>query len=168
MGGLVNLGIDLPMLVAQIINVGILLVVLYLVAYKPVMRMLDERSRRIRESMEQAEAVKEQVARAEEEARRQLEAAAQEGQKRIAQAVQIGEELKRKAQEEARREAEALIARARAEIKREREEAIDELRRAVADLTILAAGKVIERSLDKEAHRELIEKVLEESSALKK
>ncbi|HEY82852.1 MAG TPA: F0F1 ATP synthase subunit B [Dehalococcoidia bacterium] len=168
MEGLGALGVNLPTLVAQIVNVVILLALLYLVAYKPVMRMLDERSRRIRESMEQADAIKEQVARTEEEVRRQLEAASKEGQKRIAQAVQIGEELKRKAQAEARQEAEALIARARAEIKREREEAIDELRRAVADLTILAASRVIERSLDKEAHRELIEKVLEESSALRK
>jgi len=168
MEGLASLGVNLPTLVAQVVNVGILLVLLYLVAYKPVMRMLDERSRRIKESMEQADAIKEQVARTEEEVRKQLEAASKEGQKRIAQAVQIGEELKRKAQAEARQEAETLLARARAEIQREREEAIDELRRAVADLTILAAGKVIERSLDKEAHRELIEKVLEESSALKK
>ena len=38
----------------------------------------------------------------------------------------------------------------------------------VADLTILAAGKVIDRTLDKKAHRQLIDKVLEESTALKK
>ena len=168
MGGLADLGINLPVLVAQIVNVVILLGLLYLVAYKPVMRMLDERSRRVKESMEQADAIKEQAARAEEEVKKQLEAASREGQERIAQAVQIGEGVKQKAQQEARQEAETLIARARTEIQRERDEAIDELRKEVADLTILAAGKVIERSLDKKAHRELIDKVLEESTALKK
>jgi F-type H+-transporting ATPase subunit b len=71
--------------------------------------------------------------------------------------------VKQKAQGDARREAEALIGRARAEIQRERDDAIGEVRREFADLTVLAAGKVIERSLDKEQHRELIEKVLEES-----
>ena len=168
MGGLADLGINLPVLVAQIVNVAILLGLLYLVAYKPIMRMLDERSRRIKESMEQAEAIKEQAARAGEEVKKQLEAAAREGQKRIAQAVQIGEDVKQKAQQEARQETETLINRARTEIKQERDEAIDELRKEVADLTIMAAEKVIDRSLDKEAHRDLIDKVLEESAALKK
>jgi len=168
MGGLADLGINLPVLVAQIVNVAILLGLLYLVAYKPIMRMLDERSRRIKESMEQTEAIKEQAARAEGEVKKQLEAAAREGQKRIAQAVQIGEDVKQKAQQEARQETETLINRARTEIKQERDEAIDELRKEVADLTIMAAEKVIDRSLDKEAHRDLIDKVLEESTALKK
>ena len=97
-----------------------------------------------------------------------LEEASKEGQERIARAVRAGEEVKQKAQAEARQEAEALIDRARTEIQRERDEAIDELRKEVADLTILAASKVIDRSLDKEAHRQIIDKVLEESSTLKK
>jgi len=168
MGGLANLGINLPVLVAQIVNVAILLGLLYLVAYKPIMRMLDERSRRIKESMEQADAIKEQAARAEEEVKKQLEAAGREGQERITQAVQVGEEVKQKAQQEARQEAETLIARARTEIQRERDGAVDELRKEFADLTILAAGKVIDRSLDKKAHRQLIDKVLKESTTLKK
>jgi len=168
MGGLADLGINLPVLVAQIINVAILFGLLYLVAYKPIMRMLDERSRRIKESMKQADDIKEQAARAEEEVKKQLETASSEGQERIAQAVQIGEDVKQKAQQEARQEAETLIARARTDIQRERDEAIDELRKEVADLTILAAGKVIDRSLDKKAHRQLIDKVLEESTTLKK
>jgi len=167
MGGLADLGINLPTLVAQIVNVAILFGLLYLVAYKPIMRMLDERSRRIKESMEQAESVREQVARTEEEVRKQLEAASREGQERIARAAQVGEELKQKAQKESRQEAETIIARARTEIQRERDEAIGELRKEFADLTILAAGKVIDRSLDKKAHREIIDKVLEESSTLK-
>ena len=52
---------------------------------------------------------------------------------------------------------------ARQEIQMERDEAINGVRREFADLTVLAAGKVIEESLDKEKHRELIDKVLEES-----
>ena len=119
-------------------------------------------------SCQARQAIKEKAARAEEEVKKQLEAASRGGQERIAQAIQIGEDVKQKAQQEARQEAETLISRARTEIQRERDEAIDELRKEVADLTILAAGKVIERSLDKKAHRELIDKVLEESTALKK
>lgn len=168
MEGLAGLGINMPTLLAQIVNVVILLVVLYFVAYKPVMRMLDERSKRIKDSMAQADAIKEQAARTEQEVKKQLEAASKEGQKRIAQAVQTGEEAREKAKHGARQEAEALITRARGDIQRERDEAISELRKEVADLTIAAAEKVIDRSLDKKAHRELIDKVLKESDALKK
>lgn len=168
MGGLAGLGINLPTLLAQIINFAILLGLLYLVAYKPIMRMFDERSRKISESMEQTEFIKEQAAHAEEEAEKRIEAAAMEGQEVIARAVRTGEEVGREAQQEARQEAESLIGRARMEIQRERDDAIDELRKEFADLTILAASKVIDRSLDKEAHRQLIDKVLKESTTLKK
>jgi len=163
-----GLGINLSTLLAQIINFVILFGLLYLVAYKPIMRMFDERSKKIKESMEQTEYIKEQAAHAEEEVKKHLEAASKDGQGVIARAVRTGEEIRQKAQQEARQEAESLISKARLEIQRERDAAIDELRKEVADLTILAAGKVIDRSLDKEAHRQLIDKVLEESTTLKK
>jgi F-type H+-transporting ATPase subunit b len=168
MGGISELGISLPTLLTQVITFIILLVVLRFVAYKPIMRMLDERSRRIKESMDQAESIKAQTARTQEEVKKQLEEASREGQERIARALKAGEEVKQKAQEDAKKEAETLVNRARVEIQRERDDAITEVRREFADLTVLAAGKVIEKTLDKEKHRELIEKVLEESSTLKK
>ena len=168
MEGLTALGFNLPVLLAQVVNVIVLFVILYLVAYKPMMRMLDERSRRIKESLAQADSVREQATHAELEVKKQLEAASRDGQEKIARAVRIGEEVKQKAQQEARQEAEALITRARSEIHRERDEAIDEVRKEVADLTILAAEKVIDQSLDKKAHRRLIDKVLAESEALKR
>ncbi len=166
--GLAKLGVNIPTLLAQIINFAILFAALYFLAYKGLLRMLDARSQKIKESMEQADALKQKAAGAEAEIKKQLEAASREGQERIARAARMGEELKAKAQQDARQEGEVLISRARSEIQRERDEAIGELRRAFADLTVLAAGKVIDRSLDKEAHRELIDKVLEESSTLKK
>ena len=168
MEGLAGLGISLPSLLAQIVNFGILFGLLYLVAYKPIMRMLDERSGKVKESMERTELIKEQAARAEEAAQQQIEAASKKGQEVVARAVRMGEETRGQAQQEARQEAESIIARARTEIQRERDGAIDELRREFADLTMLAAEKVIDRSLDKEAHRQVIEKVLEEGRGLKK
>ena len=168
MGGLADLGINLPTLLAQIVNFAILFGLLYLVAYRPIMRMIDERSRKIKESMERTELIKEQAASAEQEAEKRIEAASKEGQEVIARAIRTGEELRQQSQQEARQEAESLIARARTEIQRERDEAIGELRKEFADLTIMAAEKVIERSLDKDAHRQLIDKVLEESTTLKK
>ena len=112
MGGLASLGINLPTLVAQIVNFIILFGLLYLVAYKPIMRMLDERSRRVKESMEQTEFIKQQAERAEEETKKRIEEAGREGQELVARAVRTGEEVRRQAQGEARQDAETLITRA--------------------------------------------------------
>jgi F-type H+-transporting ATPase subunit b len=163
-----ELGINLPSLLAQLVNFGILLGILYLVAYKPIMKMLDERANRIKDSMEQTEVIKDKAEKAEEEIAQQLKEAGRQSQAVIDRGVRTGEEMRQKAQEEAKKEAEALLARARNEIRRERDGVIDDLRREFADLTILAAGKVIDRSLDREAHRQLIDKVLEEGTELKK
>ena len=154
------LGISGPTLIAQLINFVILLGLLYLFAYKPIMKMLDQRSKKIAQSMEQTEYIQQQAAEADKEYEKRLEA--------IARANRAGDELRQRSQQEAREEAETLIGRARTAIQRERDEAIDDLRREFADLTIMAAEKVIGRSLDKQTHRELIEKTLEESTGLKK
>ncbi len=162
-----GLGIDLSVLLSQLVSFFVLFGLLYLVAYKPLMRMLDERSCRGKESMEQTEYIKEQAALAEKETSKRIGDASKEGQKMIDRAMQAGEEMKLKAKDEAKKEAKMLIGRARVEIERERDDAIGEVRKEFADLTIMAAEKVIDRSLDKKMHRQLIDKVLEESTTKK-
>lgn len=163
-----GLGINIQLLVAQIINFLILLGLLYLFAYKPILKMFDERTNRIKESMDLTESIKEKAANAEEDAKKRLEEASHEGQEVIARAIKTGEEIRQKAEQEAKPEAEALVTRARQEIQQERDEAITELRKEFTDLTISAAEKVIEKELDKETHRKLIEKVFDESETLRK
>jgi F-type H+-transporting ATPase subunit b len=158
------LGINLPGLLAQFIGFSILLVLLRFVAFKPFMRMMDERSRRVREGLEAAEQMKEQAAQADMETQKRLEEARQEGQALIGQAQQIASRLQDEARQQAHTEGEALLARARNEIQLERDEAIAHIRREFADLTITAAEKVIGQSLDKKAHERLIEEVLAKSS----
>jgi len=162
------LGINLPVFISQIISFLILFGLLSFVAYKPLLKMLDERSKRIKESLEQAETVKEQSLHAEEEVKKQLQAASQQGQEIMAQATKTSDEIRAQAQGLAKKDAEALIERARQAIKSERDSAIEELRQEFADLTIMAASKVIGESLDKESHRELIDKVIKESQSLNK
>ena len=129
--------------------------------------MLDQRQAKIKESMEQAEQIKEQAAHSEEEIKAHLETARKEGQAIIAKATQLGEKAREEALERARQEAEGLFAKARGEIQQERDKAIDELRQEFASIAILAAEKVINETLDRKKHRELIDKVLEESSTFK-
>lgn len=162
--GLKTLGINLPSLLAQIINFTILLVLLRLFVYKPLLRLLDERRRRIQEGMEAAEQAKQRAAEAEKDVQAQLERARQEGQALIGQAQQIAARLQDQAREQARQDAEALLARARSEIQLERDSAIAHLRREFADITVAAAEKVINQSLDRQAHRRLIEEALAESA----
>jgi F-type H+-transporting ATPase subunit b len=158
-----EIGIDWQVLLAQLINFGILFGLLFFLLYKPMRRMLDERSAKIKESMDQAEQIKEQLAKTDEQVKEQLAAAHNEGQGVLAQAAQMGERLQEEAREGARQEAETIVARARAEIERERDEAIEDLRSQFVDLAIAAAEKVVSESLDKEKHRRLIEEVLEQA-----
>ena len=162
--GLKSLGINLPSLLAQLINFTILLVVLYLLGYKWFFKILDERRRRIQEGLEASEQAKERLARAEEEVAAQMERSRQEGQALIGQAQQVSARIQEEARQQAHADAEALLARARGEIQLERDSAIAHLRREFADLTITAAEKVINQSLDRQAHRRLIEETLAESA----
>jgi len=157
-----GIGIAWQGLIAQLVSFAILFVILTFLLYRPVRRILDERSNRIKESMDQAEQIKVKMAETEERVREQLEAARREGQTVMAQAGQMGERVKEEARLEARREAESIMARGRVEIDRERDEAIEDLRRQFVELAILAAEKVINETLDKERHRRLIDEVLEE------
>ena len=68
------------------------------------------------------------------------------------------------ARTQAQADAEVTLARARNEIQLERDSAIADLRKEFADLTIAAAEKVINQSLDRNAHRRLIDEALAESS----
>jgi F-type H+-transporting ATPase subunit b len=163
-----GLGVNIWTLAAQVVNFLILLLLLYFFAYKPVLNMLDERSRKIKDSMEEVQKVKDQAAQTEEDFKKKIEAASKQGQEVIARAMRTGEEARQRAQVEAKQEAQVLVEKARVEIQRERNETIGELRQEFADLTIVAAEKVIEQSLDKQAHHQIIDKVLDESKSLNK
>jgi F-type H+-transporting ATPase subunit b len=162
--GIGSLGINLPVLIAQLVNFTILLVLLRLVAWGPLMRMMDTRAERIREGLDAAEQSKSQAASAEQEVAKQMEEARKQGQALVAQAQEASNRLQDEARNQARREAEALLERARNEIQLERDQAIAELRGAFADLTISAAEKVIDQSLDRQAHKKLIDDVLAQST----
>lgn len=162
-----ELGINWHGLLAQFISFGVLLALLLFVAYKPITKMLDERSQKIKESMEQGEFIKQQVAKTEQMVQEQLAQARRQGQDLVAQAAQIGERLRDEARQQARQDAEAIVARTRTEIKAEREESIAKLREEFVEIAILAAEKVINKALDKETHRQLIEQTLQESNLKK-
>jgi F-type H+-transporting ATPase subunit b len=162
-----NIGVNWQLIVAFLINFLILFGVLMAVGYKPILKLLDERQAKIKESLEMAEKIKDQTSRSEEQIKAAVEAARKEGQVIIGQASQIAEKIKEEAKEGARKEAEAIISKARDEIKLERDKSIADLRSAFSSLTVLAAEKVIKESLDASKHSKLINEVLDQTSTFK-
>jgi len=157
------LGISVPLLVAQLVNFSILLVILRFTLYRPVLRMLDERKQRIAEGLNAAEIARREAASAQANIQAQLEAARKEGQEIVANAQSIATRIETEAKEQAAREREAALEKARNEIQLERDRAIAELRREFAAITVAAAEKVINQSLDPQAHQRVIEETLAES-----
>ena len=162
-GGIGALGINLPSLIAQLINFTFLLIIIGWASKRFLFPLLDERRKRIQEGLEASEEAKKRLAQTETETAAELEKARQEGQGLIGQAQQMSARIQEEARQSARAEGETLLERARSEIQLERDAAIADLRREFADLTITAAERVIRRSLDRKAHRELIEEVLAEA-----
>ncbi|MBI4331975.1 MAG: F0F1 ATP synthase subunit B [Chloroflexi bacterium] len=163
-----SMGINPPLLIAQLINFTLLFILIYMFGFKRIGAMLDERSRRIKEGLDKAEQIRQQAAEADKAFRAQMDTARKEAQAVIGQASQMAERVKEEAREEARKEVESRIARAQNEIQRQRDETLEALRREFADIAILAAEKVIRERLDKEANKKIIEQVLAETGALKK
>jgi F-type H+-transporting ATPase subunit b len=151
------LGINLPSLLWHTFNFLLLVGLLTKFLYRPVVRMLDERSTRIKESMERAESIKEELARTSEETRAQLLVARKEGQAIVDQASQMAERLKVQARDDAQAEADKIVVKARAQLDQERQQVVAELRREMADMVVAAAGRVIGQSLDTNAQRRLVE-----------
>jgi F-type H+-transporting ATPase subunit b len=161
-----KLGINLGYLVSQIVNFTLLAVLLYFVAYKPILRMLDERSERIKKGLEDAELASARAAEMEQEFERRMAEARKEGQEIVAQATQRSEKQRQEILDEARRQARTEIDKAKDEIGRERELAMSELRQEVADLSLSISEKVIGQTLDEQQHRQLIAQFLEQTEEL--
>ena len=163
-GGIAALGISLPGLIAQLVNFAILLLVLRLFLFKPIMKVMDERKRKIEEGLQASQAAAHAAESSQEESRRAMEQARAEGRELIGRAQETAARLGVELEAQARREADSIVERARAEIDRERQQAIQSLRAEFADLTVRAAERVVGQSLDRSAHQRLIDETLATSS----
>ena len=166
--GVTELGINLPSLVAYLVNFIILLGILGLFAYKPLLRMLDERTDRIRESLEAADRARQDAASSQEAIQQQITEARREGQRIMDQTREAADRFRTEEMDKARQEAEAFVERAKADITRERDTVLQEVRASFGDLAITAAERVIRSSLDRRAHESLIAQVLEEGESLRR
>jgi len=160
------LGINLGYLISQIVNFGLLALLLYVVAYKPVLRMLDERSARIQKGLEDAEMASKRAGEMEQEFQRQMAQARKEGQEIIAQATQASDRVRQEILDKAHEDARSMVDKAKEEIDRERAQAMNELRREVGDLSVSIAQKIIGRTLDEQSQHRLISEFLDQTEEL--
>lgn len=163
-----KLGINVTWLIAQAVNFGLLLFILWTLAYKPVLKMLNDRKVKIQESLEYADKVKQDAAEQQKAFEQKLEATRREMQAATASAAQAGEKEKERILAEARAEARKLVDQAKEQIAYERKQMLAELRQDVVQLSMLAAQKVVRTSLDEQAQRALINDFLAQTDALGK
>jgi len=156
------LGILWINLLWQILAFALLAYLLNKFLFKPAVRFFDERANRIGESMEQAEQIKRDNAAAAERAQQIIAEAQGQTRDMLAQAQQISQRTISAAQAEAREQRERLLSDAHKQIEVDTQRAKDELRREVARLTVMAASKVIGKSLDTSDHYRLVDEALAE------
>ena len=154
-----KLGINWGLLIAQIFNVALLVWLLTRFLYQPVLNMLSERTRRIQESLRDAEQVKEQLAHAKQDYDAELARARQEAAAILAQAQERAKLQEQEIVVQARQEADRIRSDAREQAAQEREQLLRDLKNQMAELVTLTASRVLGEEL-KSNHDRLIEESL--------
>ena len=140
---------------------GILLLGAWRLGYPALLKMVEERERRIQKLLDDAEKANAEAQRLLEEHRKQIAAARNEAQEILAKAKTVAQKERELLLVKAREEYDALLNRARKDIEAETEKAIQALRREAVELSIAAASRVIEANLDTDANRKLVTEFLE-------
>ena len=157
------LGINLGFLVAQLINFGVIFLLLAVLAWRPLTRVLDERGRRIAQQIEDAEVAAKARANAEAEAAKILDEARRDAATFAEEARGRGEDSAKGILSEARIDADKILAEAREKAEEEHNRQLAELRGQVAALAIAAAQKLIGESMDEKRQRAQVDKFFTEA-----
>jgi F-type H+-transporting ATPase subunit b len=150
-------GVDWTHLLAQTVSFGIVCAVLYMLAYKPILKMLEARRQQIATGLANADKIAAELARIEAERLEILQRAGVEGKQLIedarAAAARVGAEETRKAVVAA----EQVLVRAREAAERERQEMLAALKHEVGRLVVETTASVTGKILTPEDHRRLAE-----------
>lgn len=155
-GGGALFDINLGLSTWTLLVFGALLFVLGKYAWGPILSAVEVREQGIRDDLDQAKSQREEAAGLLAEHKKQMAEARREAHQIIQDGKDAGEKLRRDIEEKARTEGSAMIERAREEIQRERDAAIDALRKESVDLALAAASKLIQENLDADKNRELV------------
>ncbi len=143
-------------------NLLIVALVLNKLVYKPVSKLLEEREQKIEGSLRDAALAKQRAEEQLKEYEARMQSARQEAQEIIARAQKLGAEMQESIVNQAREEARKTMEKAKAEIQGEKAKALAAIREEVATLAVLAAGRVIGRSLTPADHERLVQEFIAE------
>lgn len=138
----------------------VLLFVLSRAAFKPMLAAVEAREKALEDAIASAKADREAAAKLLAEHQSQLDQARGEAQKLIAEGRSVGDKIRADMIEETRGQQQEMLERARREIESEKDRAIADLRREAVELAIAGAGKVIEKNLDDASNRQIVESFL--------
>jgi F-type H+-transporting ATPase subunit b len=161
-GGSFLVSPSLGLMIWTLLAFGITLYLLNKLAFPRIAEALDRRRRAIEESIQAAQRAKQEADELLGEYRGRLREAREQAEDIMARARKAAENLADETKAATTRQREELLAAARRDIEHETRRALDELRREVADLTVMATEKITRKSLNEEDHRRLIEEALGE------
>jgi F-type H+-transporting ATPase subunit b len=150
-------GVDWTHLGAQMISFGIVCVVLYLLAYKPILRMLEARRQQIASGLANAAKIKAELERIEAERQDILARAGSEGKQLIEDARAAAARVHAEESRRAIKAAEQILARAREDVERDRARMLVDLKREVGRLVVQTTASVTGKVLTADDHRRLAE-----------
>ncbi len=131
-------------------------------AWAPILGVLDAREAGIRSAIDEAAQARTEAAALLEEHRRLMSEARKQTQDLMAQGREAGERLRKEIESKARDEADQILRRAKGEIERERDKALETIRAESVDLALSAASKLVGERLDSAADRAMIQGYLKE------
>ena len=141
---------------------GITMFVLWKYAFPRIGEALEKRANAIRENIEAAESQREEADELLDEYRQRLKEAREQAEDIVARARKASEAAVAEATAEGKAKREELVAAARRDIEAETRRSLEQIRKEVADLTVLATEKVTRKSLDDDDQKRLVEEALSE------
>ncbi len=156
-----SLGIALPQILINIVGFLLLFGLLSKFLYQPIQNVLEERRQRVHQDLEAAARHRLDMEQRQRELEERLSQIESEVRDRMQAAEREAQQVRAQMLAEATGERERVVEAGLAELRREREKAMVEIRDLVADLAITAAAKIIEQELDLEAHRAMIDDIVE-------
>ena len=156
------LAVQFPLLALTWVTFLLLALLLYKVAWRPILNALDTRERSIRKAVEDAEKARAEAEATEARNRESLKQAVEEARRIVAEAKTAAQESARLIQERSERDAEASIRDARKQIQSATDEARGFLRREAADLAVAMATRVVGENMDSERNKALVRELAKE------
>jgi F-type H+-transporting ATPase subunit b len=148
--------LDYGQIVAQIIGFLIVLWIMKRFAWKPFLKVLDDRKAGIQSELAEAENKRLGAEKLEQQYNERLRDIDAEARARVQAAVRNAEKIAAEIKEEARRDVKDMLGRARDEIERDKTQALVELRNDVVDMALKASEKVLRETMDETRHRKAI------------